>query len=74
MYELLEKVNEENPTWNMSAAYGFCFADEEGVDSVRGASKIADWRMYQKKIEMKYSVYKMDKSGQSSCDSQVLKS
>lgn len=52
MDELLEKVNEKNPNWHMSAAYGFCFSDEPGVESVRGASKIADRRMYQKKIEM----------------------
>lgn len=56
MNELLDQVNEENPDWHMSAAYGFCFWDEPGVESVRGASKIADWRMYQKKIEMKYYI------------------
>lgn len=74
MYKLLEKVNEENPNWNMSAAYGFCCADEPGVESVRGAIKIADWRMYEKKIEMKYSICNMEASGQTPCDDNILNS
>ena len=74
MYKLLEKVNEENPNWNMSAAYGFCCADEPGVESVRGAIKIADWRMYEKKIEMKYSLCNMEASGQTPCDDNILNS
>jgi hypothetical protein len=37
----------------MSTAYGFCFADEAGVESVRSASKASDERMYKKKMEMK---------------------
>lgn len=63
MVELLKEVNDDNPNWNMSAAYGFCFADEAGVESVRGAAMIADWRMYQMKIEMKYFAEKMNRRG-----------
>lgn len=53
MNEYIKKVNDQNTNWEMSTAYGFCFAYDPDVKSIRDASKIADKRMYKKKIEMK---------------------
>ena len=39
--------------WNMSTAYGICYASENKELTIRQANKIADERMYQKKFEMK---------------------
>ncbi len=55
LHEQINRVNEQNHNWHMSTAYGFCFSYEAGVASVRCATKVADERMYQKKIEMKVS-------------------
>lgn len=51
----IESINSCNPEWNMSTAYGVAYCDEEGINSIRDASKLADTRMYNRKIEMKAS-------------------
>lgn len=45
----LEEINRANKGWSMSVAYGYCRAGEEGTNSVREASIVADSRMYEKK-------------------------
>lgn len=53
MQERISELNKLHVDWNMSTAYGICYAWEAGVRSIRSALKIADERMYHKKNEMK---------------------
>lgn len=46
-------VNSENPSWNMSAAFGVYYSHEEYAATTRDAFRIADARMYDNKQEMK---------------------
>jgi len=49
----MDLINESNPEWKMTVAYGFCGNKDTGITSIRQASKIADERMYRRKAEMK---------------------
>ena len=51
--ESIRQINQDNPKWNMSVAYGIAKAGEEGADNIRLAIKLADDRMYIRKKEMK---------------------
>ncbi len=51
--ELIGRLNEWHENWNLSAAYGYCFHNEEGVMNVNDAFKKADERMYEMKKGMK---------------------
>ena len=53
MEQRILQVNNLHGNWNMSTAYGVCYASENNEQTIRQANKIADDRMYQKKYEMK---------------------
>ena len=59
--DLIAKLNEWHEDWNLSAAYGFCFYNEEGVMTVSDAFNRADERMYEMKKEMKKALKKKSK-------------
>lgn len=54
-WKQLEKMNQEHPELNMSAAYGFCKKGENATQTAREIYREADARMYEKKIQMKCS-------------------
>ena len=49
----IDRKNENNHLWKVSAAQGVCFAGDANAKNARMAFKIADQRMYQRKNEMK---------------------
>ena len=53
MEQKISQVNDLYSNWNMSTAYGICYASENSEQTIRQANKIADDRMYQNKFEMK---------------------
>lgn len=53
MNQLIADLNQRHANWNMSTAYGVCFANEDATRTIREADKVADARMYEKKREMK---------------------
>ena len=50
---MIRRLSDWHEDWNLSAAYGYCFYNEEGINSVSDAFKKADERMYDMKKEMK---------------------
>ena len=51
--ENVDRENKKNPGWEMSAAAGYCYSDEPGINNIRNAYRIADSRMYVNKRNMK---------------------
>ncbi|MCR4782440.1 MAG: GGDEF domain-containing protein [Lachnospiraceae bacterium] len=51
----IEVQNKLHSDWTLSAAYGYCYSNEEGIDNIRTAFRISDARMYEKKRSMKVS-------------------
>jgi diguanylate cyclase (GGDEF)-like protein len=51
--ENVAKQNQKHPGWEMSAAAGYYYSDEPGINNIRNAYRIADSRMYANKKNMK---------------------
>jgi len=56
MNRLIANLNQCHANWNMSTAYGICYGNEEEIQTIREADRVADARMYEKKHEMKGTV------------------